>query len=153
MLPINQLTSHFIALAATDAPHNESNNINCGSCHGEGLLNSPFWGETMSYDQLCLNCHKASSGRIVKTVMDTIMGGTEGATYGTTQSHSTHTENDSDDLKGPFIMCCDCHDTNDYPFFKSGTDSDRDENIIYQRLMYIAIFSESYNNHHLKIYR
>jgi hypothetical protein len=53
---------HFIAIAATDAPHNESNNINCGSCHGEGLLNSPFWGGTMSYDQLCLNCHNASSG-------------------------------------------------------------------------------------------
>ena len=46
--------------------------------------------------------------------------------YGTTQSHSTHTENDSDDLKGPHITCSDCHDTNDYPFFKSGTDGDAD---------------------------
>jgi len=52
----------FIALAAIDSPHNESSNVNCGSCHGQGLLNSPFWGGGMSYDQLCLNCHTASSG-------------------------------------------------------------------------------------------
>ena len=61
------ITSCFIALAATDAPHNASNNVNCGSCHGAGLLNSPFWGGTMSYDQLCLNCHKASSGPYSET--------------------------------------------------------------------------------------
>jgi hypothetical protein len=57
----------FIAIAATDAPHNASNNIDCGSCHGVGLLNSPFWGGTMSYDQLCLNCHTASSGPYSET--------------------------------------------------------------------------------------
>jgi hypothetical protein len=57
----------FTAIAATDAPHNASNNINCGSCHGAGLLNSPFWGGSMSYDQLCLNCHKASSGPYSET--------------------------------------------------------------------------------------
>jgi hypothetical protein len=61
------ITSCFIAFAATDAPHNESNNIDCGSCHGVGLLNSPFWGGTMSYDQLCLNCHKVSSGPYSET--------------------------------------------------------------------------------------
>lgn len=43
----------------------------------------------------------------------------EGA--GTVKSHSTHTEDDSDDLKGPDIACGDCHDTAKYPFFKSGT--------------------------------
>ena len=42
----------------------------------------------------------------------------EGA--GTVQSHSTHTEYDSDDLKGPNITCGDCHDTDNYPYFKSG---------------------------------
>jgi hypothetical protein len=46
----------------------------------------------------------------------------EGA--GSVQSHSTHTENDSDDLKGPFIPCDACHDTANYPYFKSGTDGD-----------------------------
>lgn len=49
-----------------------------------------------------------------------------GGYFGTTLSHSTHTENDSDDLKGPFIDCDVCHDTNDYPFFRSGTDGDGD---------------------------
>jgi hypothetical protein len=46
----------------------------------------------------------------------------EGA--GSVQSHSTHTENDSDDLKGSFIPCDACHDTANYPYFKSGTDGD-----------------------------
>ena len=55
------LTSYFIAIAAVDAPHNESNNVNCGSCHGQGLLQSPFWGGSMSYDELCQSCHTQSS--------------------------------------------------------------------------------------------
>ena len=56
------ITSHFIAIAATDAPHNASNNISCGSCHGETLVRkSPFWG-TGTYDQLCLSCHRRPSG-------------------------------------------------------------------------------------------
>jgi hypothetical protein len=50
-------------LSAIDAPHNESNNVYCGSCHGQTVLDSsPFWGGTMSYDQLCLKCHLAPSG-------------------------------------------------------------------------------------------
>ncbi|MEW6418619.1 MAG: LamG-like jellyroll fold domain-containing protein [Nitrospirota bacterium] len=59
---IATILSSFIVFAAIDTPHNASNNINCGSCHGQALLNSPFWGGTMSYDQLCLGCHTASSG-------------------------------------------------------------------------------------------
>ena len=43
----------------------------------------------------------------------------EGA--GTIESHSTHTENDNDDLKGPNIPCSECHDIENYPYFKSGT--------------------------------
>jgi hypothetical protein len=31
------LKSQFVS-AAIDAPHNECNNISCGSCHGQGLL-------------------------------------------------------------------------------------------------------------------
>jgi cytochrome c len=38
------ITYQSIAIAAIDAPHNASNNISCGSCHGAALLNSPFWG-------------------------------------------------------------------------------------------------------------
>lgn len=41
----------------------------------------------------------------------------------TYQSHSTHTE---DGVLGPEITCSDCHDTNNIPYFKSGTDSNSD---------------------------
>lgn len=68
---------HFIAIAAIDAPHNPSYNISCGKCHGQGLLQSPFWGGSMSYDELCQYCHTASScpiaeitGPLVKTHSD-----------------------------------------------------------------------------------
>jgi nitrate/TMAO reductase-like tetraheme cytochrome c subunit len=53
-----------IAIAANDTPHNASNNISCGSCHGEGLLQS-FWGGSGKYstvDELCLSCHKETTG-------------------------------------------------------------------------------------------
>jgi predicted CXXCH cytochrome family protein len=43
-----------------------------------------------------------------------------GPWYGTKKSHATHTENDSDDLRGPNITCADCHDTANYPTFKDG---------------------------------
>lgn len=45
---------------------------------------------------------------------------------GTFQSHSTHTESDADDQKGPNIACGACHDTAHFPFFKSGTDANGD---------------------------
>lgn len=53
------LTCHFLAIAAIDAPHNETNIVSCGKCHGEGLLQS-FWGGSGLYstvDELCLSCH------------------------------------------------------------------------------------------------
>jgi predicted CxxxxCH...CXXCH cytochrome family protein len=55
---------NFLAFATIDAPHSDSNNIYCGSCHGQGLLdfNSPFWGGSGTYDQICLSCHVAPSG-------------------------------------------------------------------------------------------
>jgi predicted CxxxxCH...CXXCH cytochrome family protein len=51
------------AIAANDTPHNASKNISCGSCHGEGLLQS-FWGGSGKYstvDALCLSCHKETT--------------------------------------------------------------------------------------------
>ena len=50
-----------------------------------------------------------------------------GGTYsGSTVSHSTHTEDDSDDLRGPNIDCDVCHDAADFPYFASGTDGNGD---------------------------
>jgi predicted CxxxxCH...CXXCH cytochrome family protein len=56
------ITYPFITLAANDTPHNASNNMSCGSCHGELLLQSPFWGGSWTYDQLCQSCHNVTDG-------------------------------------------------------------------------------------------
>jgi hypothetical protein len=85
------LAYHFIAIAAIDAPHNESNNVNCGSCHGQGLLQSPFWGGSMSIDELCQYCHTASSCPIPEIAGPLVM---------------THT--DSNGI--PLVECRNCHD-------------------------------------------
>jgi hypothetical protein len=61
---IAAVTFHFVSFAANDTPHNASNNMSCGSCHGEGLLQS-FWGGSgiySTYDELCLSCHTETSG-------------------------------------------------------------------------------------------
>jgi hypothetical protein len=51
------VTSLFTNLAAIDAPHNASNTMNCGDCHGQTLLNSPFWTNSEDYDIICTSCH------------------------------------------------------------------------------------------------
>jgi len=74
---------------------------NCSRCHShiDGFAHGGGGGIG------CEDCHGKDSDN----------GG-----YGTTASHSTHMENDADDLKGPHITCGDCHDTNNYPMFKDG---------------------------------
>lgn len=88
--------SYFIALAAIDAPHNESNNVNCGSCHGQGLLQSPFWGGGMTFDELCQNCHKVSSGPYTATNAPLV------------KTHSS--ENTSEQYGVWSRECRNCHD-------------------------------------------
>jgi hypothetical protein len=89
----------------------EATGTNCITCHKHrnGLGHGGGGSETN-----CVDCHGHDDGW---------NGGTY---YGTTFSHSTHTENDSDDLKGPNITCDTCHDTNIFPCFKSGTDVNGD---------------------------
>jgi len=58
----------IISFAETlDAPHNESNNISCGSCHGGAILTSEYWtaGGTIDetpFNKLCIGCHSKGSG-------------------------------------------------------------------------------------------
>jgi hypothetical protein len=59
------VSSQFIA--ALDAPHNSSNIMNCGDCHGQTLLNSPFWTNSEDYDIICTRCHTAESGPYSQT--------------------------------------------------------------------------------------
>ena len=63
----------------------------------------------------CEECHGHDEG----------YGGFTGG-KGSFVAHSTHTENDTDDLKGPNISCYDCHETDKIPYFKSGNDSNED---------------------------
>ncbi len=74
---------------------------NCISCHSH----IDGFGHGGGTGAGCEDCH-----------------GKDGGGAGTTVSHSTHMENDADDLKGPHITCGDCHDTDNYPKFKDGKD-------------------------------
>ena len=107
----------------------------CQTCHTENdhHTNDDSADHTHNVGANCISCHPHSSGFTHGGGSggdcdechgkDADMGGT-----GTTQSHSTHTENDSDDLRGPNITCADCHDTDNFPYFKSGNDSNSDGN-------------------------
>lgn len=78
----------------------------------------------------CINCHAHSNGFAhggSGSGCNTCHGkDADNGGAGTTQSHSTHTENDTDDQRGPYLACTVCHDTNNYPYFVSGTDADSD---------------------------
>lgn len=63
----------------------------------------------------CEECHGHDPG----------FGGFTGG-KGTFRSHSTHTENDADDLRGPNVSCDTCHEPGSFPMFKSGTDLNGD---------------------------
>ena len=90
-------------------------------------------------DRACMECHDHTNGFAHGggggTNCETCHGHDAGYEYtpgqfsagaGSFQSHSTHTENDTDDAKGPHIACSGCHDTNNFPYFKSGTDANSD---------------------------
>ncbi len=83
--------------------------------------------------QRCTSCHLHTSGFThgagTGTGCITCHGHDVGYEYaagqfsqgkGTAQSHSTHTENDADDLRGPNVACDECHNTSHYPTFKDG---------------------------------
>ncbi len=128
----------------------------CQACHDSdgaltGFGTTPFSdGEIVPdivsghYGQTCMNCHSSPSGFNAHvpahgggtgTGCESCHGHEAGYEFapgpysqgtGTSHSHSTHTENDADDLRGPNVDCDACHDTNNFPTFKSGTDSDGD---------------------------
>ena len=91
-------------------PDSHYANTSCRECHAHEDEFSHGGGSGSG----CEDCHGHDPGYEYEPGKFS-----EGA--GTVQSHSTHTENDSDDLKGPNIACGDCHDIENYPYFKSGT--------------------------------
>ncbi|MHB8810796.1 MAG: Ig-like domain-containing domain, partial [Desulfobulbaceae bacterium] len=76
----------------------------------------------------CVECHGHDVGTLYDPDMSTPYSAGSAASLGrgTVQSHSTHTETDSDDAKGPGLYCDSCHDITNFPNFKSGTDSNGD---------------------------
>ncbi len=71
----------------------------------------------------CIECHGHDSGTLYDPDMTSPYAASSTASLGagTSQSHSTHTETDSDDKRGPGIYCSTCHDINNFPYFKTGS--------------------------------
>jgi len=88
----------------------------CTDCHSHD--NTTFVFHNVGADD-CAACHGHEDGYEYEP-------GKFSVAHGTVQSHATHTEQDDDDLRGPNIECSVCHDTDNYPYFKSGTDGNSD---------------------------
>ncbi len=97
----------------------------CSDCHSH---ENGFAHGSGSSGIGCVECHGHDTGTLFDP--DSNLPYTAGAQVsqgrGTSQSHSTHTELDSDDARGPGIYCDSCHDNANIPFFKSGTDTNGD---------------------------
>ncbi len=123
--------------------HSVSDRI-CEVCHSQNKFHNyavadNSGGDTGHYNQSdCMSCHKHNNGfRHGGGGLGCEACHGHDAEYeyspgvfsvgaGSAQSHSTHTEHDADDVKGPNIACSACHDTNNYPYFKTGIDLNAD---------------------------
>jgi hypothetical protein len=92
-------------------------------CHSGGGGELPpdicYWGDA---GDPCEQCHGHDAGYEYAP-------GQYSQGVGSVASHSTHTENNQDDQRGPNLACDACHDTENFPYFKSGTDGNGDSNI------------------------
>ncbi|MDY6952743.1 MAG: cytochrome c3 family protein, partial [Thermodesulfobacteriota bacterium] len=92
-------------------------NDGSGGLHPEYTVGEVTGGPPGTACTLC-HTHSAEFNHAGGQPCDACHGQDGGA--GTYQSHSTHTENDGDDLKGPHATCPDCHNTSSYPNFADG---------------------------------
>jgi|GEM_PF-1662743 len=141
-------TSHPVSVAGFESTDTDLTDLDpsatvddgvCDVCHASGGDPHPDANHPGNHNQgdngdSCMVCHSHTSsfahGGGAGEGCEPCHGHDAGYEYspgefsqgaGTVQSHSTHTENDADDLKGPNIACGDCHDINNFPYFKSGT--------------------------------
>ncbi len=98
--------------------------VDCDDCHSKGV-NHHGSGSSGSG---CVECHGHDAGTLFDPDSSSpySAGTVASQGRGTTQSHSTHTELDIDDARGPGIYCNDCHAINNFPYFKSGSDGNSD---------------------------
>lgn len=123
-----QRPDHF-AFADDDPPYQGI----CQACHTQTNhhTNDGSTDYQHGVGQDCTTCHRHDAqflhGGATGTGCDSCHGkDADNGGTGTTRSHSTHTENDLDDQRGPYITCSVCHDTNNFPYFASGTDLNSD---------------------------
>jgi len=112
--PAYNSTAQIIRPPAGVAGHSSLDYTPCTDCHTHNSVAHGGGGGAG-----CVSCHGHDPGYEYEP-------GKFSQGIGTFNSHSTHTENDSDDLKGPNVACGECHDTNNFPYFKSGVDSNGD---------------------------
>ncbi|MHB1348593.1 MAG: multiheme c-type cytochrome [Desulfobulbaceae bacterium] len=93
---------------------------NCTTCHSHQNGFAHGGGSGIG----CIECHGHDAGTLIDPDMAApyTAGTTASPGHGTVQSHSTHTETDDDDLKGPGIYCDTCHNINKIPLFRSVAD-------------------------------
>lgn len=108
----------------------------CEVCHSQNKFHNynvadNSGGDTSHYNgEDCIFCHRHNDGFRHGgngTGCETCHGhdanyeyspGEFSAGSGSFLSHSTHTEGDADDLKGPILGCGTCHDVTNFPYFK-----------------------------------
>lgn len=127
------MTTHFRNDGSgSDQLHANVGNVagkNCMTCHNHrnGFAHGGGSGAG------CIECHGHDAGIVYGETADSPytpnVGGATSMGAGSFQSHSTHTENFDDDLKGPAIYCNACHDVNSFPSFASGSDTNGDGRI------------------------
>lgn len=137
-LPI-AATGGFVDLTSITAPHgicqvchtatsyyNPTRNGHfadpCTNCHfhGKGFAHGNGSGSGMSGS--CPSCHGHDAGF-------EIAPGQFSVGAGSFVSHSTHTERDADDQRGPLLDCGDCHNITSFPAFAAGVDNNGDGRI------------------------
>jgi len=105
--------------------HQGSTGNACMTCHSHSGSFAHGRGATGTG---CVQCHGHDDGTLYDPDASApyTPGGSASQGAGSFKSHSTHTETDADDAKGPGIYCDDCHNINNFPYFKSGTDANGD---------------------------
>ncbi|MEJ2199458.1 MAG: hypothetical protein P8X63_00360 [Desulfuromonadaceae bacterium] len=106
-------------------PVSHDNGDSCKDCHSHTV---GFAHGSGGSGVGCVECHGHDAGTLYDADMQApyTAGAVASQGKGTVQSHSTHTEVLGADAKGPGIYCDGCHDINNFPYFKSGTDANAD---------------------------